>query len=248
MWLGRGALAAVVDTTQLALERRQIQAQQEATAFRGVEATEQLQVLQVQLDIARRAYERTRRLFSARAATAQQLDQTEREFRTLEASSAGARVAQIEERIARSVVRNPQPGTVLTTYANAGEVVQPGQPLYRIADLDTLDLRAYVTGDQLPRIRIGQPATVHVDAGEGALAAVPGVVTWISASAEFTPTPIQTREERSDLVYAVLVRVPNPEGRLKIGMPADVTFGSGPTGDAAESGSAGHAGAPIDDA
>lgn len=251
--LAPGVTAAVIDTTQLALERRQIEAQRGAAESRRVEVGEQLEVLTVQAEIARRAYERTRRLHDARAATSQQLDQAEGEYRTLvarieavraqersvgmETVSSDARVAQIDERIARSVVRNPTGGTVLTVYARAGEVVQPGQPLYRIARLDTLDLRAYVTGDQLARVRLGMPAEVRVEGGDGELLTLPGTVSWISAEAEFTPTPIQTRDERADLVYAVRLRVPNTGGRLKIGMPADVTFGAqGERGDSSGAG------------
>lgn len=239
MHLERGAVVAVVDTTQLALEREQLVAQRRATSARGTEVGEQLEVLEVQRDIARRAYGRTRRLHAEQAATAQQLDQAERDYRTLGAqmealraqrrsvgldvTSSEARVAQIGERIAKSSVVNPQAGTVLTTYAREGEVVQPGQPLYKIADLDTLVLRAFVTGAQLSAIRLGQSVQVRVDGDDG-LATIPGTITWISSSAEFTPTPVQTRDERADLVYAVKVRVPNRDGRLKIGMPGDVTI------------------------
>ena len=242
MRLERGVVVAVIDTTQLALEREQLAAQRAATGARRTEVTEQLRVLEVQRDIAQRAYERTRRLHAGQAATAQQLDQAERDYRTLGAqieaaraqrrsvgldvASGEARVAQIGERIARSSVVNPQAGTVLTTYARAGEVVQPGQPLYKIADLDTLVLRAYVTGGQLGSIRLGQRVEVRVDAGAGALRTIPGTVTWVSSTAEFTPTPVQTRDERADLVYAVKVRVANPDGALKIGMPGDVTLGA----------------------
>ena len=242
MRLERGVVVAVIDTTQLALEREQLSAQRAATGARRTEVAEQLRVLAVQHEIARRAYERTRRLHAEQAATAQQLDQTERDYRTLGAqiaalraqgrsvaldvASSEARVAQIRDRIARSRVENPQAGTVLTTYARAGEVVQPGQPLYKIADLDTLVLRAYVTGGQLSSLRLGQRVQVRVDAGAGSLRTLPGTVTWVSPTAEFTPTPVQTRDERADLVYAVRVRVPNPDGALKIGMPADVTFGA----------------------
>jgi HlyD family secretion protein len=144
-----------------------------------------------------------------------------------------ARVAQIGERIAKSSVANPQAGTVLATYARAGEVVQPGQPLYKIADLDTLELRAYVTGAQLGTVRLGERVQVHVDRGGGGLATLPGTVTWVSPTAEFTPTPVQTRDERADLVYAVKIRVPNADGALKIGMPGDVTLGA-PAGAATE--------------
>lgn len=243
--LERGAVVAVIDTTQLALEREQVMAQRAATGSRGTEVSRQLQVLEVQRDIAQRTYERTRRLHDQQAATAQQLDQAERDYRTLvaqieavraqrqsvgaEVASADARVAQIRERIGRSTVTNPQAGTVLTTYARAGEVVQPGQPLYKIANLDTLVLRAYLVQSQLAGVRLGQTVQVHYDSGADARATVPGTVAWVSPKAEFTPTPVQTRDERADLVYAVKIQVANRDGALKIGMPADVTLGAAPT-------------------
>lgn len=238
--LDRGALVAIVDTAQLALERAQIVAQREATGSRAEEAMRQTGVLEVQRAIALRAYERTRRLFAQQAATAQQLDQAERDYRVLVAqiaaaqaqrqsvskdvASGNARVAQIGESLSRSHVTNPEPGTVLATFVRAGEVVQPGQPLYRIANLDTLTLRAYVSETQLHAIRLGASVQVNVDAGDGKTLPLPGIIQWISAKAEFTPTPVQTRDERADLVYAVKVLVPNRNGMLKIGMPADVSF------------------------
>jgi len=242
--LERGAVVGLVDTTQLALERQQIVAQREATAARVTEVERQIGVLEVQRELARRSYERTRRLFDQQAATAQQLDQTEREYRVLvaqiEAARAqrrsveqqeggtGARVAQIRDLIAKSRIVNPERGTVLTTYVKAGEVVRPGQPLYKIANLDTLTLRAYVTETQLASLRLGQRVQVNVDAGAGDRLAVPGIVTWIASRAEFTPTPIQTRDERANLVYAVKVSVPNATGNLRIGMPADLTIAAPP--------------------
>lgn len=240
MPLSRGAVVAVIDTAQLALERQQLLAQRAATGSRGDEVSAQVRVLMAQQEVARRTYERTQRLHSQQAATAQQLDQAERDFRTLtaqiaaaraqgrsaslDAASADARVSQIAERIRRGTVTNPLNGTVLTTYARAGEVIQPGQPLYKIADLDTLLLRAYVSGKQLSSVRLGQQVTVKVDRGDGGLREIPGTVTWISPTAEFTPTPIQTRDDRADLVYAVRIRVANAGGVLRIGMPADVTL------------------------
>lgn len=237
--LTRGSFVALIDTTQLALERQQIVAQRNAASSRGAEVTEQLGVLEVQREIAQRAYERTRRLHAERAATSQQLDQAEREYRTLvaqiqavraqresvamEGASTEAKVEQIADRIGKSIIRNPETGTVLTTYARAGELVQPGQPLYKIADLDTLVLRAYLSGAQLSSVRLGQVAQVRIDRGDD-LVSIPGIVTWISPTAEFTPTPIQTRDERAELVYAVKIRVPNEGGAIKIGMPGDVTF------------------------
>ena len=237
--LAAGSLVGVVDTTALALERAQILAQRGATSSRGAEVGQQLNGLRMQYDIARRNYERTQRLFADQAATAQQLDQAEREYKVLgeqinvaeaqrrtvghDVLSTDARIAQIDERIVKSRITNPVSGTVLAAYAKKGEIVQPGQPLYRVAALDSMILRAYVTGGQLANVRIGGAARVSIDVGDSRRG-VTGIVTWISPQAEFTPTPIQTRDERKDLVYAVKIRVPNPDGLIKIGMPADVRF------------------------
>jgi HlyD family secretion protein len=244
--LARGALVAVVDTTQLSLERQQVVAQRQATGARANEVAQQIRVLEIQRAVARRNYDRTRRLFAEKAATAQQLDQAERDYRVLgaqidalraqrqsvarEVSSGEARVAQISERVGKSRIVNPVHGTVLATFVHAGELVQPGQALYRIADLDTLTLRAYVAENQLQSLRLGGQVEVRIDSRDGPTTALPGTITWISSKAEFTPTPIQTRDERADLVYAVKVRVPNTRGLLKIGMPGDVTLGATKSG------------------
>lgn len=236
--LPAGTVVGVVDTMQLALERQQIIAQREATGARMAEVNRQIGVLAVQRQIAERTYERTRRLFAEQAATAQQLDQAERDYRVLGAqieaaraqqqsvakdvTASDARVEQIRDRIVKSRITNPQKGTVLATYARAGEVVQTGQPLYKIAQLDTLILRAYVTEGQLTSVRLGARVQVRVDRGKGELMTIPGVVSWVSSKAEFTPTPVQTRDDRADLVYAIKVNVPNSNGALKIGMPADL--------------------------
>jgi HlyD family secretion protein len=240
----RGTIVAMIDTTQLALQRTQSQAQRAAATSRGAEVDAQLRALDAQREVAQRTFERTQRLFAEQAATSQQLDQAERDYRTLvaqvsaaraqresasmEAASSSARVEQLRDQLAKSAVTNPQAGTVLTTYARAGEIVQPGQPLYKIADLDTLVLRAYLSGSQLSAVKVGQRVQVHVDRGDGKLASIAGTVTWVSPTAEFTPTPVQTRDERADLVYAVKVSVPNADGTLKIGMPGDVTLGGAP--------------------
>jgi HlyD family secretion protein len=235
-----GTTLGVIDTTRLALDREQLGAQRTAVRARVAESDRQIAVLAVQREIAGRAYARTRRLFAEQAATAQQLDQADRDYRVLgeqiaavraqrqsvtqDVVAGDARVAQIAERISKSRISAPFAGTVLTTYARAGEYVQPGQPLFRIANLDTLTLRAYVTEPQLAQLGLGQRVLVNVDRGESQRLTVPGTVSWIAAKAEFTPTPVQTRDERADLVYAVKIRVPNPKGVLKIGMPADVAL------------------------
>ncbi len=238
--LPRNARAAVVDTSALVLQLEQVAAQRSAGASRVDEAASRITALDAQLALARRTLDRTRRLFAVQAATTQQLDQAERDYRTLAAqrdgavaqrqsaqrdmSATGARVAQLRDQIARAIVTNPVAGTVLTTYVRAGEFVQIGQPLYKIADLDTLELRAYVTEPQLAVVKLGQPADVSVDVGGAGRQTLPGTVAWISSEAEFTPTPVQTRDERTSLVFAVKVRVPNRGSVLKIGMPADVRF------------------------
>ncbi|PYP81165.1 MAG: HlyD family secretion protein [Gemmatimonadetes bacterium] len=235
-----GTTLGVIDTTGLALERAQLGAQRTAVGARVSETERQIGVLAVQREIAGRAYARTRRLFAVQAATSQQLDQTERDYRVLgeqiaalraqrssvtqDVAASNARVAQIAERITKSRISAPLAGTVLTTYVRAGEYVQAGQPLFRLANLDTLTLRAYVTEPQLAQLKLGQRVQVSVDHGEGGRLAMPGTVTWIASKAEFTPTPVQTRDERADLVYAVKIRVPNQSGVLKIGMPADVAL------------------------
>lgn len=236
--LAAGVAVVAIDTTQLALERAALAARRAAGGALWIEAGQQVEALRLQREIARRAYGRTRRLFVEKAATAQQLDQAERDLVVLGAQLAGARarergagdeiaataaqLAQITDRLARSRVVNPVAGTVLATYAHVGELVQTGQPLYRIADLDTLELRAYIAQPKLTGVHLGQRVQVRVDRAEGERLVLPGTVSWVSSRAEFTPTPVETRDQRASLVYAIKIRVPNPSGALKIGMPADV--------------------------
>ena len=277
-----GAVVGTIDAAQLAFERDQLTAQQAATRSRADEVRQQMSALEsqrgiavaqrdsaraqrdalaTQLEIAIRAHQRTRRLFDQQAATAQQLDQAERDERVLvnqiaaqdeqikaqerqiaaqtdlvngaraqektiaaQVAGAGAQVSQAGERIRKTEVRNPIDGTVLTSYVKAGEVVQAGQPLYRVANLTSMEVRAYVTEPQLSTIRLGQEAQVSIDSGSGPRQTLAGSISWISSRAEFTPTPIQTREERIDMVYAIKIRVANANGVLKIGMPVDVQF------------------------
>jgi HlyD family secretion protein len=284
--LNAGAVVGSIDATELAFQRDQANAQRAASVSRVNEVARQVPVLQAQraaaqaqrdaaaaqrgalesqLEIARRNFDRTERLFAQQAATAQQLDQAERDYRTLQnqvkaqneqieaqarqmaahtgqidavraqrdsaaqqVTAAAAQVQQLEERLRKTRIANPVAGTVLVAYAKEGEVVQPGQPLYKIANLDEMEVRAYVTQNQLASVRVGGPARINFDVGDN-LRTLDGTVTWVSSQAEFTPTPIQTRDERADLVYAIKVRVKNPDGMLKIGMPVDVSFGpSGP--------------------
>ena len=131
--------------------------------------------------------------------------------------------AQLQEQINKGQIINPTAGTVLVSYALQGEIQTIGKPLYKIANTDTLDLRAYITGTQLPQVKVGQQVTIRVDNGKDAYKEYSGTITWISSKSEFSPKTIQTKDERANLVYAIKVRVKN-DGYLKIGMYGEVIF------------------------
>jgi HlyD family secretion protein len=221
----RGALQAQLEIAQRNHERMQrLFAQQAATAQQLDQAERDHRVLQDQLaaqDQQIAAHGKQVASADAQIAAAQQQQRTAR----TQVAAADAQLAQLEDRIRRTAVTNPSAGTVLVTYVKSGEIVQPGQPLYTIADVGVVDVRAYVSEPQLPSVKVGGMARVTVDVGDGRRQTLNGAVSWISTQAEFTPTPIQTRDERADLVYAVKIRVPNQDGLLKIGMPVDVEFG-----------------------
>jgi HlyD family secretion protein len=239
----RSGVVGLVDTTRLSLQRRELRARRQSVRSRMRSVRAEVDVLAEQLRAARRELERMRTLRQGDAATARRVDRAEDEVRVLEKridatrtqtaslrseiEAINERIAQVNERIQKSRILNPIAGTVLTTHVEKGEVVRAGEPLYTIAALDTLTLRAYVSGAQLSSVRIGQQARVLFDDGPESQQARPARVTWVADEAEFTPTPIQTKEERVDFVYAVKLRVPNPDGALKIGMPGDVVFERG---------------------
>ncbi|WP_079241758.1 HlyD family secretion protein [Chryseobacterium indologenes] len=131
--------------------------------------------------------------------------------------------AQFQEQINKGTIINPINGAVLVNYALKGEMQVIGKPLYKIADISTLDLRAYITGTQLPQVKLGQKVKVRIDQGEKGFKEYPGIITWISDKSEFSPKTIQTKDERANLVYAIKIRVKN-DGYLKIGMYGETLF------------------------
>jgi HlyD family secretion protein len=133
------------------------------------------------------------------------------------------RKAQIDDQLNRTKVMNPVAGTVLTSYAEAGEMTAPGKALYKVADLTVMDLRAYISGDQFAQVKIGQTVKVFIDNGKDDYKEIPGTISWISDKAEFTPKTIQTKDERAHLVYATRIRVKN-DGSMKVGMYGEVKF------------------------
>jgi HlyD family secretion protein len=140
-----------------------------------------------------------------------------------EAPSLEKRSAQLDDQIQRSNIVNPIRGTVITKYAEPGEITAAGKALYKVANLDSLTLRVYITGDQLSQLKLGQSIKIFTDKGKDAYNQTTGIVYWVSDKAEFTPKTIQTKDERANLVYAVKVKVKN-DGFMKIGMYAEVSF------------------------
>ena len=242
--LDSGAEVGCVDTTDLSLTRQQLLARIEALTARKPETAVQLAALQEQLTTAEHERDRLAHLVAGDAATPKQLDDATAQVAVLqrqiaaqrstlrtstdgldkEARALAVQVEQTDDRLRRCHIVNPVRGTVLTKYARANEVTAPGQPLYRIADLSHMTLRVYISGQQLPQVRLGRRVSVYTDSGKGDMHRAEGTVTWISDRAEFTPKTIQTRDERADLVYAVKVRVPNSDGRYKMGMYGEITF------------------------
>ena len=222
-----------------------------STSINQVEVVrKQLAVQQSQLDHLQKELQRTQNLVNADAAPRKQLDDLLAQIDQLQKQIAVSQqqialyhsntstqnrsilseraplekaVQQIQAQINKGQVVNPVTGVVLTSYALKGEMAVTGKPLYKIADIDTLTLRAYVTGLQLPMIKLGQQLRVRIDQGNKSYNNYTGFITWISDKAEFTPKTIQTKDERANLVYAVKIRVPN-DGYLKIGMYGEVVF------------------------
>lgn len=238
-----GQFLGWVDSTQLYLRKKQLLAQIQAILSRRPQIATQLAAYRIQLETAERELQRVVNLYKADAATQKQVDdaraqvavirrQMEAHHSSLDISSQGlvsetlplsAQVEQIDDQLRHARIVNPVNGTILSKYAEAHELVTIGKPLYKVADLSHLDLRAYITGRQLPQVRLNQEVRVLVDDGKGGYTEYPGNITWVSDKAEFTPKTIQTQEERADLVYAMKVRVAN-DGLLKIGMYAEVKF------------------------
>ncbi len=239
MELKKGDTIALVDTVQLALRRDEIIAQKKSSSTKLDNITAQIKVIEEQKKTSQVDKERLVKLFKDGAATQQQMDDIngllavyDKQVSSIETQNAqvlnedaaySKQIAQINDQIKRSLIINPDNGTVLTKYAEASEVVTLGKPLYKIADLSDIYLRIYVSGAQLPQIKLGQKVKVLVDKNEKENKEYEGIITWISSSSEFTPKIIQTKEERVNLVYAVKVKVKN-DGTLKIGMPGEVKF------------------------
>lgn len=236
-------IVGVVDTTQLHLKKKQLQATIKAVLSKQPDIATQLASLQKQIETAEVEKKRIENLVNSNAATTKQLDDVNSQLDVLrkqynatkssltitkqglqsETLPLTAQVEQIEDQIQKSYIKNPIDGTVLTRYAKLNEVTSNGKALYKIANLSEMTLRAYVDGNQLGEIKLGQKVKVFVDKGEGDQKEMSGEIYWVSSKAEFTPKTIQTKDERANLVYAIKVKVLN-DGYLKIGMYGEVKF------------------------
>ncbi len=242
--LKAGQLVGIVDTTQIHLQKLQVEAGIGTLPSKLRNTLADIEVLKKQKANLIREQDRVSRLVEKKAAPTKQLDDITGQIGVIEKQISAIRattqtgnrailaekeplLAQIDvlnERIRRSYIYNPVDGTVLTKMSESQEIVGPGTPLYRIGHLDTLDLRVYADAVQLQSVRLGQTIEVLVDDGAKGYRKMQGRVSWISEQAEFTPKSIQTKEDRVNLVYAIKARVANQDGLLKIGMPAEVNF------------------------
>lgn len=241
--LPAGQPIGLIDTTQLHLKRQQLRASIQALTGKTQEVQPQIDVLMEQKQNLKREEKRLQALVADNAATQKQLDDIQGQIEVVEKQIAAARSqnnelnqsilaeiaplqAQIDvvnDQIRRCYINNPIDGTVLLKLAEPHEIAAMGKPLYTIARMDELELRAYISGAQLPHIKLGQEVEVLIDEDEEANRSLTGTISWISDKAEFTPKTIQTKEERVNLVYAFKVKVKN-DGSLKIGMPGEVVL------------------------
>jgi len=237
--VGPGELLGYIDTVSLSLTRDQLKSSITAVMSNIDNIEAQIVVQQQQMDNLVIDRDRIEKLMKDGAATQKQLDDVVGAIRVIErqidmldtqkkmvmdeAATVRVQIKQVEDNIDKCYIVNPERGTVLTKYVEANEIATPGRSLYKIADLSRLELKVYISGVQLPYVKIGQQVEVLVDKDDKSNRALPGVVSWISQQAEFTPKIVQTKEERVSLVYAMKVVVEN-DGSLKIGMPGEVNF------------------------
>lgn len=239
--LKEGTMLGYIDTTQLYLQKKQLRAQMSAIRSKKPDINIQLIALKEQLKAAEKEKARVMNLIKADAATPKQLDDVNAQIeiikgnisatnstlnKTKESLDKEVRPLLVQEEVVndmirRSILKAPLSGTALAVYREQFEQVGKGMPLYKIADLSTMTLKAYITGDQLTKVKLNQKVKVMTDDGQGSMYEEEGTVYWISDKAEFTPKSVQTKDERANKVYAIKVRVKN-DGRYKIGMYGEV--------------------------
>lgn len=232
-----------IDTMQLYLKKRQLLSSISATDSRRLNETRQVAYIKQQISNLQKERARFAELVRENVANKKQVDDIDYQIAVLQRQLAAtseqidsnnssltgqkgsivAQIEQIDDQMRNCVITSPIRGVVLAKYMEQGEYAAPGKPLFKVADIKNMKLRAYVTADQLTTLKLGQKVKVYADQGKADRKEYAGTVTWISDKAEFTPKTIQTRDERANLVYAVKIAVKN-DGHIKEGMYGDVSF------------------------
>ncbi|MBQ8990296.1 MAG: HlyD family efflux transporter periplasmic adaptor subunit [Prevotella sp.] len=238
-----GQEVGLVDTTQIWLKIRQMEATRQVYQSQKPDMEKQIAATRQQLAKAWKEQQRYQELVSDGAAPGKMLDDATNQVQVLQKqldaqvstlstqlstlnsqqTTVDTQLSQLYDQLHKCHVTAPIQGSVLEKYAERGEFVAVGKPLFKMADTRQMYLRAYVTTAQLQGIKIGQAAKVLADYGDGNRKAYDGKVTWISSRSEFTPKTILTDDERADLVYAVKIAVKS-DGYIKIGMYGEVSF------------------------
>nr|WP_319399090.1 HlyD family efflux transporter periplasmic adaptor subunit [uncultured Carboxylicivirga sp.] len=237
--LKQGDLIALIDTVQLTIKRNQLFASRKAALSKIDQVKASMGVLNAQKEVVKKDLQRVSNMYKENAATIKQLDDLQGQEQVMDKQLIGyraqiesinaevavtdAQLTEIEDQLRRCSLIMPSDGTVLQKFVEQGEIAVMGKPVIKVADLNQMYLRAFVSGSQLPNIKIGQKVVVRFDKSEDSNQTMNGTISWISSLAEFTPKIVQTKEERVDLVYAIKVAIEN-DGRVKIGMPGEVKF------------------------
>ncbi|SBV97932.1 conserved exported hypothetical protein [uncultured Dysgonomonas sp.] len=233
----QGKPLGYIDTVQLYLKKMQLLTNTSAVKSGRVDIPRQIAAIKQQIATQKNEQKRFENLVKANAANQKQLDDINAQILVLErqltaqtellensnkniseqSSGLEVQIAQINDQIQKSIICSPINGTILSKYAEQGELATQGRALFKVADIEHMFLRAYITASQLTQVKIGQAVKVYADFGEKEMKEYSGTITWISDKSEFTPKTIQTRDERANLVYAVKIAVKN-DGYLKYGM------------------------------
>ena len=235
--LKKGEILGQIDTVQLSLQKMQLGAQQLSIEAGKPDVPSQVNATEREIEKLEFEKIRTQKLVEGDVATQKQLDDIESQLLVLKArlraqkkslgssieaidaqnNAIDVQVDQLNDQISRCQVKSPIDGSILVKYTEQGEFVNLGRPLFKVADMTNMVLRAYVTAQQLKDLQINQKVKVLAEFGADETKEYEGEITWISDKSEFTPKTIQTQDERANLVYAVKVSVKN-NGYLKIGM------------------------------
>jgi HlyD family secretion protein len=232
----KDALIARIDVEKIELQKQQVAAGVHELNLNLSIAREQEQQAQIQFENIETRYDRFKTLFNQKSISQQQLDDLKSQYEVTEKNLKSARlrsqtllakneqldaqIALLDRQIADGTVHSPLDGIIIQKLKEPGEIVNPGGALVQIANLNEMEIKLYVAEIDLGKIKAGEELTIQVDSYPDRN--FTGKIIWISPKAEFTPKNVQTKEARTNLVYAVKLLVPNPEGILKIGMPADI--------------------------